>query len=229
MPVVATQMKTEKLTVIYLWDGVANVGYANKKNPTKLIVLGLLLTSFPRGAVSALPELSLPYPSPAHVLLLPVCAQLPLFKAPHGAAPGSDPAMGREGVRFSTHFPAGILGFCDGDPRGETPRARSHWKWPWCTSRDICSVPMSLLCEYHAFMEWSRREAGHHAWFQDKPGRGMGCLPLHRLQVPLAAARPLPLLCLLLKNTASGLCSWAQEQSLYVLSPQEDAGGQKLF
>lgn len=36
VPVVASEMKTEKLTGIYLWDGVANVAYARKKKKNQM-------------------------------------------------------------------------------------------------------------------------------------------------------------------------------------------------
>lgn len=80
VPVVASEMKTGKLTGIYLWDGVANVAYARKKKSNGL---SLLLTFFPRGAVAAVPEMD---SSIAHGFLLPACAQKPLSKALHDAA-----------------------------------------------------------------------------------------------------------------------------------------------
>ena len=80
MPVVASEMKAGKLSVMYLWDAGANLGYAKKKSH-KWNGLSLLLSSFPKGPVAAVPERD---SSPAHGLLLPACAhaQLPLCKAP---------------------------------------------------------------------------------------------------------------------------------------------------
>lgn len=92
MPVAASETKTVKLTVPYLCNAVANLGYA-KKPPTE----------WPEHPADPLPQRSWHRVhkkdlSPFCSLLRPVWDQLRLSKAARAATP----AMGREGVGLST-------------------------------------------------------------------------------------------------------------------------------